>query len=403
MTDRFIKPMIAKSLAKRPAILLLGPRQVGKTWLSRALEQHYVTFDDITTLLQAQDDPVRFVEELPHPTCIDEVQRVPEIFLPIKQVIDKSEQAPNQFLLTGSTNVFQLPKMADSLAGRLRIVRLFPFAQLELEPRPYLSLPDLLWNKQLPELPSPSIDFPRLLVRGGYPIAVRLGEDDVERGQWFSDLIDTIASKDIRDITQVVDGFRSIKLLSLMAARMGSLLNLSEVARSLREPLSTVQRDLAVLKALFLVEEVRAWSGNFSKRLIKSPKIYLNDTGLACHLIGANASRLQQDRHLFGHVLENYVYNELSKQLSWSDVKANIYHFRTSENEEVDFLLERPTGECLAFEVKAAGTITPQDLKGLRSLEAELGEAFIQGVVFYLGKEIKHLGGRLVAIPLSML
>jgi len=216
-------------------------------------------------------------------------------------------------------------------------------------------------------------------------------------------LIDTVASKDIRDTAQVVDGYRSIKLLNLMASRVGQLVHLSEISRSVREPISTVQRDWAILQAIYLLEEVPAWSKNLSKRLLKSPKAYLNDTGLACVCVGADHDRLLKDRRLFGHLLENFVFNELSKQLSWSEVDARLFHFRSQTGEEVDFVFERRSGECLAIEVKAASTISTEDLKGLRYLERELGEAFVQGVVLYSGTEIKYLGGRLIALPLSVL
>jgi predicted AAA+ superfamily ATPase len=402
MVVRLAAPGIAEAVALRPAVLLLGARQVGKTWLSKDLEHHYVTFDDITLLLQAQEDPVRFVENLPQPTCIDEIQRVPSLFLPIKQIIDRSDQRPNQFLLTGSANVFHLPQMADSLAGRLRLMRLFPFAQIELFPREYRSVFDLFWNRQWPEPRSVAQDLIETLTRGGYPIAVLL-QSSRERCQWFSDLIDTVASKDIRDLAQIVDGYRAIKLLNLMAARVGQLVNLSEISRSLREPLSTVQRDWATLQAIYLLEELPAWSRNLSKRLLKSPKAYLNDTGLACFCLGADQDRLMQDRRLMGHLLENYVYNELSKQLSWSQQDAKMFHFRSQSGEEVDFVVERRSGECCAIEVKAASTLSTEDLKGIRYLEKELGDAFIQGVIFYTGTEIKHMGGRVVALPLSVL
>jgi hypothetical protein len=192
-------------------------------------------------------------------------------------------------------------------------------------------------------------------------------------------------------------------LLKLLAARASGLLNLADVGRDAGLPHSTLTRYLALLETVYLVHRLPAWSRNLGKRLVKAPKLHLVDSGLACHLIGADAQRLSEDRPLLGRLLESFVVGELRKQISWTDPRTALYHFRTAAGLEADVVLEKPDGSVAAIEVKASVTITPSDFAALQTLRDELGKQFRAGVVLYLGDQIVPFGDKLWLVPVTAL
>ena len=393
-------------MADTPVVLLNGARQTGKTTLAQAMAAaagaQYLTLDDASTLGFAASDPSGFIRNLAGPVVLDEIQKAPALFPAIKLVVDKDRQ-PGRFLLTGSANVMTLPRLSESLAGRMEIIPLFPFSAGELAGAAEKFLPRLFAGTLSKcRLPPARKDLPTRLARGGYPEATQRESDD-RRAAWFASYVSTILQRDVRDLARV-DALHTLpNLLRLLAARTSGLLNLADVGRDAVLPHSTLTRYLALLETVFLVHRLPAWSRNLGQRLVKAPKLHLLDTGLACHLMGTDARRLPDDRMLLGRLLETFVVSEIRKQLSWTDPRTALYHLRTATGQEVDIVLEKPDGSIAAVEVKASATVRPSDFAALRALREQFGKRFHGGVVLCLGDQIVPLDDKLWLVPVPAL
>lgn len=354
----------------------------------------------MATLAMARGDPAGFISNLTGPVVIDEIQKAPELFPAIKLAVDRNRK-PGRFLLTGSANVMALPRLSESLAGRMEIVPLFPFSAGEINGVSETIIHRLFaadfarWKRK-----SSNLSLVERVVRGGYPQAVER-EDATRRSAWFASYISTLLQRDVRDLARVDALHELPNLLKLLAARSAGLFNLSDVGRDARLPHSTLTRYLVLLEALFLVHRLPAWSTNLGKRLVKSAKLHIGDSGLACHLIGADTARFRHDPSLFGKIVESFVVGEFLKQASWSEPQVSLYHFRTTGGVEVDLILEQANGAIAGVEVKAKATVTPTDFLGLQSLRDQLGKRFSAGVVVYTGDQTIPFGDKLWALPLE--
>jgi predicted AAA+ superfamily ATPase len=407
MIERHIRANLLASLADTRVVLLNGARQTGKSTLAKNIaEMHtapYLSLDDPTILALAKTDPDALVTGHTGLVVIDEVQLAPELFRAIKRVVD-SDTRPGQFLLTGSANIFLLPKLAESLAGRMEIIPLDPLSQNELAGQTG-NLIDRLFSAKAwapGKIAVDRLDICERLLAGGFPEAVsrRTGE---RRAAWFRSYISALLQRDIRDLANIEKLTDLPKLLALLAARVGGLMNVAEISRAIDIPHTSLQRYLSLLEATFLFRPLPAWSANLGKRLVKSPKIHLLDTGLVAHLRGTRDARALSLSPDIGPLLESFVIQEIRKQQAWSQQTASAWHFRTATGSEVDLLLEAPDGRILGIEVKAAGSVTQNDLKGLRMLAEAMGERFAAGAVLYLGEQVLPLGGMLYALPMSVL
>jgi hypothetical protein len=240
------------------------------------------------------------------------------------------------------------------------------------------------------------------LVTGGYPEAFQR-KNDSRREQWFSSYITTILQRDIRDIANIEGLTAMPRLLSLLAARAGSLLNYAELSRTSGIPQSTLKRYMTLLETTFLIKPLPAWSANLNKKLVKSPKIMICDTGLSCYLTGTDQQRLMESPSLLGTVLENFLCMELHKQISWMDKKHHLFHFRSSTGDEVDFVVEDMAGNVVAIELKSRETIKKDDFKGIRFLAKEIGDRFKKGILLYTGQEAIPFSTNMFAFPISSL
>ncbi len=409
LKKRHLTQRVLAALKDTPVVYIQGARQTGKSTLVQAIAAGphpapYYSLDAAAVLAAAESDPEGFVTGLKGPVVIDEVQRAPGLSLAIKSAVDK-ERTPGRFLLTGSANVLALPRVADSLAGRIELHTLWPFSQGELEGN-RLSFADRAFAGRAIEPGHRKIIkeaelLERVLI-GGYPES-QLRKSADRRRAWFESYITTILQRDVRDIANIENLTEMPKLLTILASRTCSLVNYADIARSLTRPQSTLKRYLALLEATFLVQRLPAWSANIGKRLIKSPKLLLADTGMLCHVLGLDPVRAKQDRTLFGHVLENFVAMELVKQLTWSTAACQIFHFRTTAGQEVDLVIEDRSGNILGIEVKAGAKVEARDFSGLRLLAELAGERFKQGVVLHTGDSIVPFGENLHAIPIEYL
>ncbi len=401
-------PLLLDALKDNPVVLLNGARQVGKSTLVEWLASHghtarYVTLDDATVLSAVHNNPEAFLSGFEEPLIIDEIQRAPTLFLALKAAVDKKRKA-GRFLLTGSANVLLLPKLSESLAGRMEILSLFPFSQSELEETTG-SFIDEVFKDALPKFTLKPVQQSQLIermIRGGYFEAIQRG-DIVRKNAWFSSYVTTILQRDIRDLSNI-EGLTALpRLLALLASRSGSLLNFAELANSSNIPQTTLKRYLALLETTFLVRLTPSWSKNLSKRLIKTPKLYLTDTGLMVYLLGADGQRLRSDGDVMGKAVESFVMMELLKLISWSKTQPQLHHFRTQTGQEIDFLLERRDGGIVCIEVKSSQKVDAASFKTIKILAEEWKKKFIRGIVLYSGNEVIPFGNNLFAVPLQAL
>ncbi len=406
MFQRWLTERIHELLGHFPVLFLQGARQVGKTTLAQQLIaegvlNHYLTLDDPLVLATAKENPIGFVANLPERTVLDEVQRAPEILPVLKQRIDQ-QRTLGAFLLTGSANPLTLPRVSESLAGRMAIATLYPLSQGEIEAHRENWLRAAFageWKATM--TPTPVFPFERI-VRGGYPRVV-LQDDEGSRAEWFRAYLATLLSRDLREIANIERVVELPRLLQLLAALSGRLLNIASLSREMGIPQTTLHRYLALLETLFLVVRVPAWYANLGKRLLKTPKLLLNDSGLCAYLLHADAGRLEQDPLLRGQVLETFVGMELLKQISFTGARVNLYHLRTEKGIEVDFVLEDAQGWLVAVEVKSSHTVGSDDFRGLKAFHQMVGERLRTGVLLYLGPHTLPFGEKLWAQPISAL
>lgn len=406
MYRRIITQPLKAALDDSPVVLINGARQTGKTTLVQALEEErvYLTFDDASILSAAKDDPAGFLAGFTGPVTLDEIQHTPELFPAIKATVDR-KRTPGRFLLTGSANILLLPRLAESLAGRMEILTLWPLAQAEIEGWSDGNLLDRLFAEELYFSPLPEVtrtDLIRRVMLGGYPEPMAR-TDEARRRAWFGSYLATILQRDVRDMANI-EGLTALpRLLSLLASRTGALLNLADISRMSGLAYTTLTRYMTLLEATFLVQPLPSWSANLGTRMVKSPKLLLSDTGLAASLLGLTEERLATEGPLFGALLETFVAMELRKVSGGSAQAIQFFHYRTKAGEEVDALLEDGAGRLVGIEVKASATVTSNDFKGLRALANTAGDRFVRGLVLYAGNRIIPFGERLHAIPLSLL
>ncbi|HET6427882.1 MAG TPA: ATP-binding protein [Phycisphaerae bacterium] len=407
MIPRHISTQLLESLSDSPVVLLHGARQTGKSTLVKHLSatshpSRYITLDDTSVLSATDADPAGFIAGLEGPVALDEVQRAPGLFLAIKADVDRNRR-PGRYLLTGSANVLALPKLSETLAGRMEILTLWPFSQGEMDGHRETFIDNLFEGQPAVGIrPQTAGDLVERILRGGYPEACRRPSWQRRRA-WFNSYITTLLQRDVRDLANIEGLTAMPRLLGLLASRIGSLVNQAELARSLGMPQTTLKRYLALLEATFLVQLLPPWSSNLGKRLVKSPKLYLSDTGLAASLLGKDSDEGLKDLQLLGPLVENFVVMELRKQITWSCTQPAMFHFRTLAGHEVDVVLESAAGKIAGIEVKAGASVRASDFRGLRLLAEQTGNRFAGGVVFYTGSAIVPFGPSLHAMPLPAL
>ena len=407
--DRHAQPLVERALRESRVVALLGPRQVGKTSLARRVADArggtYRSLDDPLQLTAAREDPEAFLAVRP-PLVVDEFQRAGDDFLrAIKLTVDRPGR-PGQFLLTGSTQYLTVPRLSESLAGRVQIVELWPFSQGELRGRREVFLTRLFDEpaalRRLEPEPLTRHDLLEMLCSGGYPAvrAVKAGP----RQRWFDGYIRTLLQRDVRDLTHVQHGAVLLDLLRLLAARTAQVLNVAEMGNELGLARSTLASYIPLLEAVYLLRRVPAWSRNLTSRVTKHPEVHLVDSGLAAHLLRATPAALADPTHRArGPLLESFVLGELWKQCSWSELGIAIHHYRDHNGPEVDLVLEASDGRVAGVEVKAGSAVGTADFRSLDLLRDRLGARFANGVVLASVPEPLSLGDRRTVLPISAL
>jgi len=403
---RHLLAEVNAALADTRVVFIAGARQAGKSTLAQLAllgrtDVVMRNLDDPPTLIAAHADPVGFVDH-EATVFIDEVQRAPALLLPIKAAVDRS-QLPGRFLLTGSAKVLAIPRVSDVLTGRMEIIDLWPFSQGEIEGQidGFIDRAFAGWSGRHATTLRKR-DYVARAVRGGYPaVVLRTSED--RRGAWFASYVRTLTQRDVREIASIERPREMGRLLRMLAARSGQLFKLEEVARDAGLPPTTARRYLDLLEAAYITCTVRGWTTSRTTRAIRSPKVFVRDTGLLCHLLGASTEALMAPASDVGPVLETFVAMELARQLGWSTTRAELYHFRTKDGAKVDAVLEAANGSLVGVEVKAGATVRSEDFRGLRLLAERTGDRFRLGVVLYTGSDELSFGDRLRCLPISTL
>lgn len=398
--ERDIASVIPAALRDMPVTVITGMRQTGKsTFLqnnSKLKNRRYVTLDDFAQLEAAKSDPDGFVRS-DEPLTIDEVQKCPELLTAIKRVVDKKRR-PGQFVLSGSANLSMLKGISESLAGRAVYFTLHPFSRREIAgaegDTPYLkrffTKQELYKDGQRDAIKAEDI------LQGGMP-SVCLGEVK-NRSLWFKGFEQTYLERDVRELSQIGNLISFRNLLHLTALRTGQLLSPSQLGRDAKLNAVTTSRYLSLLEASFIIQRISPYLKNRAGRLIKSPKLYISDSGLACYLSGIDSAKSELVK---GAMFETYVAQNLAGIIDMRWLEANIYFWHIQGRYEVDFVIEAGN-KCLAIEVKSAARWEDRDLVGLRAFLSSTPHC-VAAVLAYNGTEMVKLGERLWAVPLGLL
>lgn len=406
MYPRYITQRIQESLADTPAVFIMGPRQSGKTTLVKSLINEtwtYISLDDQAQLEIARYDPVGFIRNLASKRIVlDEVQRLPELFVSIKQAIDENRE-PGRFLLTGSANAMLLPRLSDSLAGRMESIRLLPLSECEIN----YTTPQFLAQILAAQVPTTKIIRIRdyLLDRvtiGCFPEPLQR-KTERRRFAWYQEYINALIQRDIQDLAKIDHLDAMAKLVKLCGYYSGKLINLTDFGNNLELDRNTIKKYLGLLTQLFLVDKLPAWHSNEYKKLIKAPKMHVTDTGLICAMRSLGREKLVQQGKDFGFLVETFVYNELRKQSVWIEEPLIFYHYRDNDKIEVDIIIENGAGHYFAIEVKATASLKATDFLGLQHFKKITGDRFKMGILLYDGDHTTAFGDNLFAVPIASL
>jgi len=404
MYKRSAENILKEALKISPSVLLSGARQVGKSTLCLSLDNAYRVFDNLTQREAALHDPIGYIASLTKPITLDEIQKVPEVLEGIKIDIDKNRVNGN-FLLTGSANVLDMKKAKDTLAGRIIEIPMWPLSQKEVHNKAEENIIDILFTKGVDGFKSSKISYENILtsvVNGGYPEVLKI---DSARGKslWFNSYISTYVERDIRDVGELRDISSFILFYNIIAPRSCGLLNKSDLASdaNLSEP--TINNYLSMLEMIYQISLLQPYSSNISKRFIKSQKLFMTDSGIYCHLLGINnANELINSTHK-GDVIETFVYSELLKHVGYSETLPKLYHYRTNDKKEIDFIVEKGD-KILAIEVKSSQTIKIDAFKHIIDFQNKSSQNIL-GIVFYGGDDILSFGDaqqQRYALPLNL-
>jgi predicted AAA+ superfamily ATPase len=368
MIGREVSKLLKEITASFKAIAITGPRQCGKTTLTKSFfpEKPYVTLENPTDRNLALADPVRFLSAFPQGAILDEVQKAPELFSYLQGILDQSEQK-GKFILTGSNNFLLLESISQSLAGRVGYLDLLPFSIRESE-----------------ACPQPPATLEESIFLGGYPSVVH---DRARPETWFASYVRTYVERDVRLVKNISDLSTFQRFLYLCAGRIGQQINLTNLANEVGVDHKTIQSWLGVLQASYIIYTLPPYYKNFNKRLTKASKLYFYDTGLACYLLGIKAANELTNHGYWGHLFENFLVVELLKNRYNKGQRSNLFYWRDSSGNEVDVLIDNGSTQ-IPVEIKSAATLNMDFFKGLNYWEKLTGQ--IGGKLVYSGDEGKN-------------
>lgn len=411
MIKRHISSDVIDSLKHFPVVLITGARQVGKSTLAQGLSAEgwngdYLTLDNRAVLDAALKDPDGLISGTPTPVIIDEVQRAPDLMRAIKAVVDK-DRKPGQYLLTGSANLMTLAKVSETLAGRIALHELQPFMWSEICDRePPSIIRDLFSGGDAPALlkkwkkrtfTDRREEVKGRIIAGGYPQPSMMASVKARR-RWFDSYRQTYIERDIREIAAIEHLPDFNRLLNLLSFRTGQIINFSEVSRELGLPFTTLRRYTDLLEVTYQIFFLRPYFVNIGKRLIKMPKLYLSDIGMACHLSAVEDWQTLERQGRVGNMVETWAASELRKLISIGDARYQLYYWRTYAGREVDFIIEH--GEkVVAIEVKWSHKLEDVDISGLKDCARDLKDRHVMSVLLYPGTEMIAIDKHTLVMP----
>lgn len=407
MIDRCMEPLIDEGIDDARIVFVAGARQVGKTTLIRKITRpagarpmRELSLDEKATRDAANSDPAGLVAGLRGPAFIDEIHRAPDLLLELKKAVDDNT-VPGRFVITGSANVLASKKILDALPGRIDRFMLWPLAQTEIEGG-RVNFVDALFAGEPPQVAGASgglSTYADRIVAGGFPEA-RGRTPGRSRSRWFDGYVAGALERDLKELADVRRADDAEHLLRLLASQSANLFKADPIGSKLGMDHKTVKSYVGLLHQMHLVHQLPGWRPGLGARESTTPKVYVSDVGLLCHLLGADTRRLLADDQVKGKGCETFVVNEVLKQASWADVETRAYHYQRRD-EDVDLVLEDRAGAIACVEVKASATLTAKDWRWLAKVRDARGGSFRAGVVVASVAQTTPLGDRLWAVPYS--
>jgi predicted AAA+ superfamily ATPase len=402
MLKRVIQKEIRNALRISPSVLIAGARQIGKSTLVQELDREYIVMDDITQLEAANSDPQGYIRRIVKPVTIDEIQKASHLLTPIKLYIDKQRQN-GDFLLTGSANVLNLKKSNESLAGRLIELTMYPFSAKEKNQDIDTNFVDMLFEEEITKLRVNSSQLDRVkqfVIEGGYPLSFMMNSPK-ERFLWFNSYISTYIERDIRSIGELRDIDNFIRFFNVLAPRSANILNKSNIANKTKLNASTIDNYLSLLEKVYQIHLLKPYYENIGKTFIKSPKVYLTDSGILSHILGIRDEKDLENSRYKGDIYETFVFAELLKHITYSQNIMEFFYYRTQDKKEIDFIIKKQD-RILAIEVKSSYSIKQSDFKHIIDFQNR-SSYDVMGVVFYHGEKVVGFGENCFAVPLGCL
>lgn len=398
MKKRTLESILKIALKTFPVVLLNGARQVGKSTLVLENFKNYLTFDDGELRLYAKKNPKGFLKNLELPICLDEIQKVPSVLEYIKMYID-SNKVIGDFLLTGSSNVLDHKDSKDTLAGRLCELRLHPLSSKEKNDKPNENVIEKLLNRDFKLAKKDySDEIINHILAGGYPEILEL--KGFSKDLWFKSYIATYIERDARDLADIRDIDSFIKFVNILATRSRTILNKSSLSNDIGIKDITCENYLSIINRIYQATLLKPYFINIGKTFVKSPKVFFNDTGVLCSLLRINSKEQLINSPYSGQIYETYMFCELQKHLSYLQKSSQIFHYRTNDKKEIDFIIEIDD-EILAIEIKQSSSVKKDDFKHIIDLQNKIDKKCL-GIVFYNGDMVVEFSDDLVAIPFGV-
>ena len=399
MKKRTLESILKIALETFPVVLLNGARQVGKSTLALDNFKNYLTFDDGELRLYAKENPKGFLKNLELPICFDEIQKVPTLLEYIKIHIDKN-RVNGDFLLTGSSNVLDYKESKETLAGRLCELRLHPLSSKEKNDKSSENIIKKLLQRDFKLTKKDySDEVIEHILNGGYPEILELS--GLSKELWFTSYIATYIERDARDLADIRDIDSFIKFVNVLASRSGTILNKSSLSNDIGIKDITTDKYISIINRIYQATLLKPYFVNIGKQFIKSPKVFFNDTGVLCSLLKINSKEQLLSSNYSGQIFETYIFCELQKHLSYLQKSAQMFHYRTNDKKEIDFIIE-VDNEILAIEVKQSSSVKKDDFKHIIDLQNRYDKKRCLGVVFYNGDMVVEFSDNLVAIPFGV-
>ena len=398
MKKRTLESILSIALKTFPVVLINGARQVGKSTIALENFKNYLTFDDGELRLYAKENPKGFLKNLELPICLDEIQKVPTLLEYIKMHID-TNRVNGDFLLTGSSNVLDHKDSKDTLAGRLCELRLHSLSSKEKNHKHFENVIEKLINRDFKLTKKDySDEVINHILDGGYPEILELS--GLAKNLWFKSYIATYIERDARDLADIRDIDSFIKFVNILATRSGTLLNKSSLSNDIGIKDITTDNYLSIINRIYQASLLKPYFVNIGKQFVKSPKVFFNDTGVLCSLLRINSKEQLQTSPYSGQIYETYVFCELQKHLSYLQQSAQMFHYRTNDKKEIDFIIEI-NNKILAIEIKQSSSVKKDDFKHIIDLQNRYDKKCL-GIVFYNGDIVIEFSENLVAIPFGI-